>query len=155
MVPVAVIAALIFRNAVLVDGGPLADAVALVGSNAPVDPEIPFGKVGGGVRVVEEVERVVAVESRHDFVVRPTGGDFFVEEGGIATAARSDLGVVAVGEVEREIGAVEPGRTRLGGVPERRTVDGCESGGLRWHPCVDDAIGQVEAWTNVDVTGFT
>ena len=46
MVPVAVIAALIFRNAVLVDGGPLADAVALVGSDAPVDPEISLGKVG-------------------------------------------------------------------------------------------------------------
>ena len=108
MVSVAVIAALIFRNAVLVDGGPLADAVALVGSHAPVDPEIPFGKVGGGVRVVEEVERIVAVESRHDFVVRPTGGDFFVKEGGITAATRCDLGVVAVGEVEGEIGAVQP-----------------------------------------------
>ncbi len=95
------------------------------------------------------------MESRHDFVVRPTVGDFFVEEVGITTATRCDLGVVAVGEVEREIGAVEPGRTRLGSVPERDTVQRCEPGGLRWHPCVDDALGQVEAWTNVDVTGFT
>ena len=46
VVPVAVIAALIFRNAILVDGGPLADAVALVGSDTPVDPEISLGKVG-------------------------------------------------------------------------------------------------------------
>ena len=155
MVSVAVIAALILGNAVLVDGGPLADAVALVGSDAPVDPEITLGEVGMGVGVVEEVERVVAVESRHDFVVRPTGGDFFGEEVGITTATRCDLGVVAVREVEREIGAVEPGRTRLGRVPERGAVEGYEAGGLQWHPCVNDAIGQVEAWTNIDVAGFT
>ena len=87
--------------------------------------------------------------------MRPTGGDFFVEEVGITTATRCDLGVVAVREVEREIGAVEPGRTRLGRVPERGAVQGSEAGGLRWHPCVNDAIGQVEAWTNIDVAGFT
>ena len=87
--------------------------------------------------------------------MRPTGGDFFVEEGGIATATSGNLGVVGVREVEGEIRAVKPRRTRLGRVPERGAVEGSEAGGLRWHPCVNDAIGQVEAWTNVDVIRFT
>ena len=154
MVAVAVVAALILGYAVLVDRRPFPNAVALIGSDAPVDPEIPLGEVGVGVGVVEEVERVVTVKSRHDFVVRPTGGNFFIEEIRVATAARHDLGVVAVREVEGEIGAVEPRRTRFGGVPKRCSVRRSEPGWLRWHPCFEDSVGQVEARPDVDVVGL-
>ena len=70
VVAITVVASLVGRNAEFVDRGPLADAVALVGADTPVDPFITLGMIADRVGVVEEVNCILAVDGTMEFAMR-------------------------------------------------------------------------------------